>query len=145
MSATGMPSSQHAAALRIIGAATSRPRSRAWTGPTVTASSPVPNHALEITPVRTQRFSWMSCRRARSGVAGLGVRLEGAPQCPFETLREVGSQLAQLERLTPEPRDHHLLRVAAVERELSREHLERQDPERVDVGARVELLAADLF
>src|SRR2546430_5999629 len=57
-------------------------------------------------------------------------------QCPFETLREVGPQLSQLQRLTPEPRDHHLLRVAAVERELSREHLERDDPERVDVGAR---------
>src|SRR5256886_16734213 len=66
-------------------------------------------------------------------------------QCPFETLREVGPQLSQLQRLTPEPRDHHLLRVAAVERELSREHLERDDPERVDVGARVELFAADLF
>ena len=45
------------------------PRSRACTGPTVVASSPVPSQALEITPVRTQRFNWMSCSRARSSAA----------------------------------------------------------------------------
>src|SRR5712691_3376034 len=66
MSAMGMPNSQHAAALRIIGATMSAPRSSACTGPTVVASSPVPSQALEITPVRTQRLSWMSCNRARS-------------------------------------------------------------------------------
>ena len=66
MSARGMPSSQHAAAFRIIGATMSFPRSSACTGPTVVASSPVPSQALEITPVRTQRCSWMSCSRARS-------------------------------------------------------------------------------
>src|SRR6266496_3225841 len=66
MSASDMPISQHAAALRIIGATMSVPRSSACTGPTVVASSPVPSHALEITPVRTQRFSSMSWRRARS-------------------------------------------------------------------------------
>src|SRR3989454_4551755 len=66
MSAMGIPNSQQAAALRIIGATTSEPRSSACTGPTVVASSPVPSHALEITPVRTQRCSWMSCSRARS-------------------------------------------------------------------------------
>src|SRR3989442_430345 len=69
MSTTGIPSSQHAAALRIIGATTSLPRSSACTGPTVVASSPVPSHALEMTPVLTQRFSWMSCNRARSNPA----------------------------------------------------------------------------
>src|SRR5439155_1339251 len=69
MSPTGIPSSQHAAALRIIGATTSWPRSSACTGPTVVASSPVPSHALEMTPVLTQRFSWMSCSRARSSPA----------------------------------------------------------------------------
>ena len=57
MSLTGSPSSQQAAAFRIMGATTSRPRSSACTGPTVVASSPVPSHALEITPVRTQRLS----------------------------------------------------------------------------------------
>src|SRR2546429_32869 len=66
MSATDIPSSQQAAALRIIGATTSLPRSRACTGPTVVASSPVPSQALESTPVRTQRLSWMSWSRARS-------------------------------------------------------------------------------
>src|SRR5207247_2355266 len=69
MSTTGIPSSQHAAALRIIGATTSWPRFSACTGPTVVASSPVPSHALEMTPVLTQRFSWMSCSRARSSPA----------------------------------------------------------------------------
>src|SRR2546422_1529031 len=54
MSLTGSPSSQQAAAFRIIGATTSRPRSSACTGPTVVASSPVPSQALEMTPVRTQ-------------------------------------------------------------------------------------------
>ena len=64
MSLTGNPNSQQAAALRIIGATTSRAppsppvaRSSACTGPIVVASSPVPSHALEITPVRTQRLS----------------------------------------------------------------------------------------
>src|SRR5262245_1737830 len=66
MSAIGIPISQHAAALRIIGATMSKPRSSACTGPTVVASSPVPSHAFEMTPVRTQRFSSMSCRRPRS-------------------------------------------------------------------------------
>src|SRR5713226_8467361 len=66
MSATLIPISQQAAALRIIGATMSRPRCNACTGPTVVASSPVPSHALEMTPVRTQRFSWTSCSRARS-------------------------------------------------------------------------------
>src|SRR2546425_6953976 len=69
MSAMGIPISQQAAALRIIGATTSEPRSSACTGPTVVASSPVPSHALEITPVRTQRCNWMSCSRARSSPA----------------------------------------------------------------------------
>ena len=32
----------------------------------VVASSPVPSHALEITPCRTQRLSVMSCNRVRS-------------------------------------------------------------------------------
>ncbi|PYP12052.1 MAG: hypothetical protein DMD59_01125 [Gemmatimonadetes bacterium] len=52
--------------MRIIGATMSLPRSSAWTGPTVVASSPVPSHAFEMTPVRTQRFSSMSCSRALS-------------------------------------------------------------------------------
>src|SRR6266508_2567090 len=64
MSAIGIPISLQAAALRIIGATMSRPRSSACTGPTVVASSPVPRHALESTPVRTQRFSSMSERPA---------------------------------------------------------------------------------
>src|SRR6266699_82870 len=74
MSATGMPSSQHAAALRIIGATTSRPRSRAWTGPTVTASSPVPNHALEITPERLAEGAHQPGVRLPRDVLG---RIEG--------------------------------------------------------------------
>src|SRR5690348_17539407 len=62
----GIPNSEQAAALRTIGATTSTPGRRACTGPTVVASSPVPSHALEITPVRTQRLSWVSWSRARS-------------------------------------------------------------------------------
>ena len=48
---------------RIIGETTSREGSRARTFPTVTASSPVPSHAFEMTPVRTQRLRPMSWRR----------------------------------------------------------------------------------
>src|SRR5437867_1870075 len=228
MSATDIPSSQHAAALRIIGATTSLPRSRACTGPTVVASSPVPSQALESTPVRTQRLSWMSWSRARSRppysssfasgesrattaarsgsrstvarnwrtsagsgfqstysggsnagkrfteillellldpgeepafrgpgerlgefegrrVAVVGVRFHRPRERLFEAGREVGPELPQGHRLAPEPGDHHLLGVAPLERQLPGEHLERHDAERVEVRARVELLAADLL
>src|SRR6266540_138427 len=241
MSASGMPISQQAAALRIIGATTSLPRSSACTGPTVTASSPVPSHAFEMTPVRTQRFNWMSCSRARSRPAyrssfrsagsaatirarsgspstaarnartscgsgfqstysggskaekrftgparhssrapgggrsrklplelaeqaappppspwpapatsgrlpGSGERLgefqrRAEPvvgvglQRPDEGLlaggRGIRAQLPDRDRLAPQARDHHLLRVAALERELPGEHLEGHDAERV--------------
>src|SRR6266496_1777423 len=228
MSASDMPISQHAAALRIIGATMSVPRSSACTGPTVVASSPVPSHALEMTPVRTQRFSSMSCRRARSrprynwslasGVradtidarsgslsmlarnarisAGSGsqstysggskagnrftsrklflelaeqsgrwraaragerlgkfdrrrepvvrIRLQRLRQRLLDGVRHIGAERANRHRLAPEPRDHHLLRVPALERQLAGEHLERHDAERIDVAARVERLAADL-
>src|ERR1044072_12402 len=233
MSLTGSPSSPQAAGFRIIGATTSRPRSSACTGPTVVASSPVPSHALEITPVRTQRFSSMSCSRARSrpryswslasgvraetiearwggfsivarnaltsfgsgfqstysGGSNAGNRFtsrklflelaeESAPsaaprrrggagqrfreldrgrkavvwirlQCfgegSFDRVRDVGAQAADRDGLAPQARDHHFLRVAALERQLAGEHLERHDAERVDVAARVQRFAADLL
>ena len=65
MSASDMPIMCRAPALRIIGATMSRDGSSARTFPTVTASSPVPSHAFEMTPVRTHRFSPMSCSRVR--------------------------------------------------------------------------------
>src|SRR6266705_1319260 len=228
MSARVIPSSQQAAALRIIGATTSVPLSSACTGPTVVASSPVPSHAFESTPVRTQRLSWMSCSRARSrpayraSLASVGRRataaarsvsrsivaryartrspsgfqstysggsnagkrftevllellLDSREESPFarggERLGELergvvapiriglerarerflqalgrnGPELAQLERLTAQPRDHQLLRVPALERELAGEHLEGDDAQGVEVGAGVEWLAADLL
>src|SRR6266480_3015447 len=229
MSAIGIPISQHAAALRIIGTTMSFPRSNACTGPTVVASSPVPSHALEMTPVRTQRFSSMSWSRARnrpryswslaSGVraatiaarsgllstvdrkprtsAGSGfqstysggskagnrftesrklflepaeestgrfrgsreripkfdrrheaivwIRLQGLGERFFDRVGDVGAQRTDRNRLAAKPRDHHLLRVPALERQLAGEHLERHDAERVDVAARVERLAADLL
>ncbi len=66
LAATSIPISAHAPALRIIGATTSRFGSSACTGPTVAASSPVPSHAFEITPVLTQRFSVTSWSLVRS-------------------------------------------------------------------------------
>src|SRR5947199_6359535 len=229
MSARGTPSSPHAPALRIIGATTSRPRSWARTAPTVVASSPVPSQALEITPVRTQRFNWMSCSRprsspaysstlasapsveaiaARSGVpsivarnartsagsgfqstysggskagkrftaspsfqllpepgeqspfvrqrqglgelerravAVIGVRLHGPGEGLLEAPRELWADLAQRRRPPAQARDHRLLGVPPLERQRSGEHLERHDPQSVDVGASVERLAADLL
>src|SRR5260370_35193731 len=66
-------------------------------------------------------------------------------QGALEALREVGTELAQRERLAAQSRDHHLLRVPALERQFAGEHLERDDAERVDIGARVELLATNLL
>ena len=66
MSAMDMPISLHAPAFRIIGATTSTALSRACTGPTVVASSPVANHAFDITPCLTHRWSMTSWRRVRS-------------------------------------------------------------------------------
>src|SRR5262245_1161440 len=229
MSAIGMPISEHAAALRIIGATTSRPRSNAWTGPTVVASSPVPSHAFEITPVRTQRLSWISCRRARSRpryssslvsgvsaatisarsgfasmvdrkprtnvgsgfqltysggskagnrftsrefllelaqktgggrrrhadervaeldrrrVAVVGIGLQRLVERLLDDFGNVGSELTDGLGLAAQPRDHHFLRVATLKRQLAREHLERDDAERVDIAARIERLAANLL
>src|SRR6185503_7554503 len=238
MSAIGMPISQQADAFRIIGATKSREGSRANTGPTVVASSPVPSHALEITPVRTQRLSSMSCRRARSrpwysrslesgvreatmrdrsgsvsivdrkaftslgsgfqstysGGSNAGNRFtarrqrsrklflefseepaatrggrfgriprQGFPKLDrgpkpvvriglqrlderlFDDLRDIGPQRAHRLRLAAEPRDHHLLRVASLERQLPGEHLEGHDAEGVDVAARIERLDANLL
>src|SRR5438552_4223245 len=226
MSAMGKPISQQAAALRIIGATTSEPRSSACTGPTVVASSPVPSHALEITPVRTQRCNWMSCSRARSrpayravwssderratsatrsgacsivsrkrrtsggsafqstysggsnagkrfkllqlllelgeqaaivrrgegvrevergGVARVGIPLQRPAQRLVEVRRQIGPELAERQRLVAQARDHHLLGVAPLERQPAGEHLEADDAEGVDVGARVERSPADLL
>ena len=60
MSDNGMPIMCRAPALRIIGLTTSLAGASALTEPTVTASSPVPSHALEMMPVWTHRLSPMS-------------------------------------------------------------------------------------
>src|SRR5689334_363331 len=72
-------------------------------------------------------------------VAVVGARFHGPGQRLLEGLGRVGTDLAQPERLAPQSRDHHLLRVAPLERQLAGEHFECDDAERVDVGARVEL------
>ena len=94
-------------------------------------------------------------RRCRSGEgvaelerrreAVLGRRLQRLGQRLLDRRGDVGAQLPDGDRLAAQPRDHHFLRVAALEGELAGEHLERHDAERVDVAARIERLAADLL
>src|SRR6266540_5270457 len=99
----------------------------------------------EQTPARRllggQRFGELDGRR----VTVVRVRLQGFGEGLLDGRGRVGAQLPDGSGLTAQPRDHHLLRIAALERQLPGEHLERHDAERVDVAARVERLAADLL
>ena len=56
---------------------------------------------------------------------------------------KLGLHLAQCLRLAPQPRDHHLLRVSPLKRQLAGEHLEAQDAQGVDVAAGVERLCRE--
>src|SRR6185503_6743867 len=60
----------------------------------------------------------------RRRVTVVGVRLEGLRERFFDSRRRVGAQLPDRRRLAAQPRDHHLLRVAAGEGQLPGEHLE---------------------
>src|SRR3989454_8219512 len=81
----------------------------------------------------------------RGVVARVRTGLHGAGEGFLQALGRVRPELAQLEGLAAQSRDHHLLRVPALERQLPGEHLERQDAEGVDIGPGVELLAPDLL
>src|SRR5712691_11651266 len=70
----------------------------------------------------------------RGGVAGVGAGFERLSERPLEPGWEIGAHVAQQHGRAAQPGDHHFLLVATLERQLPREHLERDDAQRVDVG-----------
>src|SRR3989441_8195304 len=106
-------------------------------------------------PPRSTLFPYTTLFRSRRGerlgelergvVARVRTGLHSAGEGFLHALGRVRPELAQLEGLAAQSRDHHLLRVPALERQLAGEHLERHDAERVDIGPGVELLAPDLL
>jgi hypothetical protein len=82
---------------------------------------------------------------ARGLVALVGVLRERALDDRVEIAGEVRDEHARLRRRVGEVRPQPRLVALALERHLARERVEEQAPKRVDVGARIDALAADLL
>src|SRR5258705_3048867 len=63
----------------------------------------------------------------RRGIPIVRVRLQRLDQGPLHDFGDIGPELADRGRLAAQPRDHHLLRIAAMEWQLAGQHLERPD------------------